>query len=77
MWDIYLATTTTITAPSLCRINLTNNVLNITDGICRKASQRLYAFGRVGLYIGNDKSKLLLNAVVLSNFLIAGDLVIL
>ena len=27
---MYLTTTTTITAPSLCRINIKNNVLNIT-----------------------------------------------
>ena len=27
---MYLATTTTITAPSLCRINIKNNVLDIT-----------------------------------------------
>ena len=27
---MYLTTTTTITAPSLCRINIKNNVLDIT-----------------------------------------------
>ena len=30
---MYLTTATTITAPSLCRINIKNNVLDITRGI--------------------------------------------
>jgi len=37
-------------------------------GICKKVNQTLHAFGRLKPYIGNDKSNLLLNAVVLSNF---------
>ena len=38
------------------------------QSICKKANQKLYAFGRLRPYLGSDKSKLLLNAVVLSNF---------
>ena len=30
---MYLSTTTTITAPSLCRINIKNNVLDITTSM--------------------------------------------
>ena len=36
--------------------------------ICKKANRKLHAFGRLRQYLGSDKSKLLLNAVVLSNF---------
>ena len=38
------------------------------QSICKKANKKLYAFGRLRPYLGSDKSKLLLNAVVLSNF---------
>ena len=37
-------------------------------GICKKANQTLHAFGRLRPYLGNDKSKLLLNPVILLNF---------
>ena len=36
--------------------------------LCKKANQKLHAFGRLRPYLGSDKSKLLLNAVVLSHF---------
>ena len=38
------------------------------NGICKKANQKLHVFGRLRPYLGNDKSKLLLNVVALSNF---------
>ena len=38
------------------------------QSICKKANQKLHAFGRLRPYLGSDKSKLLLNAVVLSSF---------
>ena len=38
------------------------------QSIWKKANQKLHAFGRLGPYLASDKSKLLLNAVVLSNF---------
>ena len=37
-------------------------------GICKSANQALHAFGRFRPYLGSEKSKLLLNAIVLSNF---------
>ena len=36
--------------------------------ICKKVNQKLYAFGRLRPYLGEQKSKLLLNSVVMSNF---------
>ena len=35
---------------------------------CKYANQKLHAFGRLRPYLGSDKSKLLSNTVVLSNF---------
>jgi len=35
--------------------------------ICKKANQKLHAFGRLRPHLGSDKSKSLLNAVVLAN----------
>ena len=37
-------------------------------GICKKANHKMHAIGRLRPYLGKDKSKLLLNEVVLSNF---------
>jgi len=37
-------------------------------GICKKANQKLHAFGRLRPYLRSDQSKLLLNEVVLSSF---------
>ena len=46
--------------------------------ICKKANQKLHAFGRLRPYLGSDKSELLSNAVVLSKFfLLPADLAIL
>ena len=36
--------------------------------ICKKVNQKLYAFGRLRPFLGEQKSKLLLNSVVMSNF---------
>ena len=36
--------------------------------ICKKVNQKVYAFGRLRPYLGEQKSKLLLNSVVMSNF---------
>ena len=36
--------------------------------ICKKVNQKVYAFGRIRPYLGEQKSKLLLNSVVMSNF---------
>ena len=41
---LYLATTTTITAPSLCRINIKNNVLDITEAYAMKGKFNLSSF---------------------------------
>ena len=38
------------------------------NGICNKSNKKLHAFGRLRPHLGNDKSKLLLSAVVLLNF---------
>ena len=40
----------------------------LVQSICKKANQKLHAFGRLRPYLGSDRSKLLLKAVVLSNF---------
>ena len=48
-----------------------NNALKFDTYVHRirkKTNQKLYAFVRLRPYLGNDKSKLLLNAFVLSNF---------
>ena len=48
-----------------------NNALRFDPhvrGMCKKANQKIQAFGRLRQYIGKDRSKLLLNVVVLSNF---------
>ena len=37
-------------------------------GICKKVIQKLHAFCRLRSYLGSNKSKVLLNAIVLSNF---------
>ena len=37
-------------------------------GICKKVNQKLHAFNRLSPYLGENKSKLLLNAVIMSNF---------
>ena len=36
--------------------------------LCKKVNQKVYAFGRLRPYLGEQKSKLLLNFVVMSNF---------
>ena len=36
-------------------------------GMCTKADQNINTFGRLRSYLGKDESKLLLNAVILSN----------
>ena len=36
--------------------------------LCKKVNQKVYAFGRLRPYLGEQKSKLLLNSVVMSNF---------
>ena len=41
---------------------------NHVHGIFKDANQKLHALGRLRIYLGNDKSKLQLNAVALSNF---------
>ena len=40
----------------------------LVHGIYKKANQTLHAFGRLRPYLGNYKLKLLLSAVILSNF---------
>ena len=37
-------------------------------GICKKVNQKLHEFNRLSPYLGDNKSKLLLNAVIMSNF---------
>ena len=37
--------------------------------LCRKVNQKVHAFGRLRPFIGEQKAKLLLNSVVMSNFL--------
>ena len=37
-------------------------------GVCKKVNQKLHAFNRLSPYLGENKSKLLLNAVIMSNF---------
>ena len=36
--------------------------------VCNKVNQQVHAFGRLRPYLGEQKSKLLLNSVVMSNF---------
>ena len=37
------------------------------QSVCKKANQKLHVFGRLRPYLGSDKSKLLISALVLSN----------
>ena len=37
-------------------------------GICKKVNQKLHAFNRLSPYLGENKAKLLLNAVIMSSF---------
>ena len=54
----------------LLGINIDNSLKFETHvkEICKKVNQKVYAFGRLRPNLGQQKSKLLLNSVVISNF---------
>ena len=54
----------------LLGVNIDNSLkfeTNVKE-IFKKVNQKVYAFGRLRTYLGEQKSKLLLNSVVMSNF---------